>query len=270
MDGLIQNKVPRRLPLLLALLLPAAAFAAEPLHRPDKTGRTLTVVAEADAEAAPDAAIVSLHFVGYGWTADKSRKKTDELVRKFLDQLKKEKIQPAEIELGAPRLKPSYQFNRDLKADVPADFLASRQVLLRLEDLSQVDKLMDASVSVGSFLVESAFFTVKDREGLEDQAFSNALKAGRRKAERAAKSMDASLGELVSVEQLGGSVREISVIQDQDFAALAAGKLKRGTDEGPEAPEAGAGSSSLLQGAEAPKPERVRASSRLRLTFSLR
>src|SRR5207248_11279578 len=115
---------------LLVLLLPALSSARE-TSAPIKAGRTLTVIAQAEAEVPPDAAVVSLHFTAYGWTVDKARKKADELVQKFLDRLKKDGVKPAQIELGQPRLKPSYQFNRDLKASVPADFLASRQVLLR-------------------------------------------------------------------------------------------------------------------------------------------
>ena len=267
----------RLLPLLLALLLPAFAFAREAAPA-SKPGRTLTVISQSDAEAEPDAAVVSFYFTAYGWTVDKARKKADELVQKFLDRLKKDGVHPAQIELGQPRLKPSYQFNRDLKASVPADFLASRQVLLRLEDLASVDKLMDASVSVGSFLIESAYFTVKDREELERRAFANAVESGRKKAGLEAKAMGAELGELVSAEELDAGVKEISLIQDQDFATLAAGRIKSAgpgqnpPDDSEKASGKEPGNLSLKDsdGNGAPRSEKIRASSRLRLTFSLR
>lgn len=207
------------------VVVPAGPSAAQ-TEKPSAPSRAVTILSESQIQVKPEVALISVYFTGYGWTVEKAKIKTDQLVRKFLDKLSKEKIDPSDVLVGEIKLKPSYQFNRDLKANVQSDFLVTRQVILKLEDFSVIGKILDASVSAGSFFVESARLTVKDKLDLEQKAFRNTLEEGRKKAEVIAGSVNAAAGDVVSVEELAYELKEINLIQDTDFALLAASQMK--------------------------------------------
>ena len=145
---------------------------------------------------------------------------------KFLDKLAKEKVAITSTQWGPAKLKPSYQFNRDLKASVPSDFLVSRQITLELNDFKAVTRIMDISISVGSFILESVTLGVKDKEDLAKKSFNKAFEDARAKADSAAKSAGAAIDTVSSIEELGSELQEPNLIQDTDFAALATAPLK--------------------------------------------
>ncbi|OGR95652.1 MAG: hypothetical protein A2902_02825 [Elusimicrobia bacterium RIFCSPLOWO2_01_FULL_64_13] len=270
----------------LAVLGPALLSPARAAEK--NAERTVTVRVESSVSAEPDLAVINLHFSAYGWTVDRARRKADRLIKEFIEKLSQKDAGPAKVRVGETRLKPSYQFNRDMKTHVPSDFLVSRRVELEVRDLAKIARVMDASLSVGSFLLESARLTVEDRAGLEALAFGQALADGRAKAEKAAKAMGAELGGIASVRELETSVRDLDLIQGSDFAALAAKTLQPGEESAPEdragqedeASPAAAGEGAFLLPDKKdlpgfisrPLPEvtRVQAASRLEITFSLR
>lgn len=246
--------------------------------------KTVTILTESQVQVQPEVGIVTLHFTAYGWTVDKARKKADLLIRKFLDKLEKGKILPDHVQIGPARLKPSYQFNRDLKTNVPADFLISRQVILHLEDLSSIGKLMDVSISIGSFSLESVLLTVKDKSELEQKAFQKAMEDGKRKAEEIAKSLGARLDEVLNVEELAFGIQEINLIQETDFAVAASNQLsdKNKDSQTVSEKESSEKNESTLQSGEGflalPEGEQknlslndlIRAKYKLKITFSVR
>jgi uncharacterized protein YggE len=209
--------------------------------------------------------------------------KTDRLIKKFLEKLSEKKVVPLEVEIGDVKLKPSFQFNRDLKTNVPSDFLASRGLDVVLEDANDIGKVMDACLSVGSFLLESARLTVRDKSDLEARTFGKALEEARKKAEGNAKSMGAKLGAAASVEEIDSGVEEINVIQNTDFALLLASNLKEDSkaeeakgneSDQPEPGQDGKGYFAFPEGASSgnAKPKmtaetRVQARCKIRVTF---
>src|SRR4051812_40504176 len=108
---------PAILGFLLICVFTQLGYPAEKLDLQD---RSLTLLVNSSYKTKPDLAIVKLDFASFGWTVEKARKNTNQTVQKFLDKLKKQNIQPSQIIIGDAKLKPSYQFNRDLKANVPS------------------------------------------------------------------------------------------------------------------------------------------------------
>ena len=232
----------------LAVLGPALLSPARAAEK--NAERTVTVRVESSVSAEPDLAVINLHFSAYGWTVDRARRKADRLIKEFIEKLSQKDAGPAKVRVGETRLKPSYQFNRDMKTHVPSDFLVSRRVELEVRDLAKIARVMDASLSVGSFLLESARLTVEDRAGLEALAFGQALADGRAKAEKAAKAM----GEESAPEDRAGQEDEASPAAAGEGAFLLPDKKD------------------LPGFISRPLPEvtRVQAASRLEITFSLR
>lgn len=266
------------LALAAALCLPAYSSAKS--VRSDSAAeigdKSISVIAEGSASLQPDRAVIKLHFTSYGWTVDKSRKKVDELVKKFSDKLAAKGVKSAQIQVGEVRFKPSYQFNRDLKTNVPADFLVSRKVTLTLDDLADVEKVLDSSITTGSFLLESMTLIVKDKNALELSAFNGAVAEGKRKATEIAKGLNLSLGGVASIQEIETEVHEMDLLQDDQFAASASGKLnaKEGSGKGdPSEPTVMSGEGFLAlkeneKGGTESK-DAVQAVSRLRITFNL-
>ncbi len=178
--------------------------------------RTLTVISEGTVQSPAEKVEVNLHFTGYGWSVAKAQAKADETIKTFLNKISENKISISSMTLEEIKLKPSYQFNRDLKAQVAADFIVSRKVILELENVPAVAKLMDASLSIGSFSLESVVLTVKDKQALSGKAFENALELGKIKAESMAKAFGAKIGNVLSVEEIASEIQDASLIDDSE------------------------------------------------------
>ena len=221
MDG-VMNRFAVRGARLAVKAIFGIALSASLLSAGEKT---LTLTSESSVIAKPDVAVIQFDFTAFGWTVDKAQTKVDRTVKKFLDKLAQNQVTPSQVVMGNFRLKPSYQFNRDLKAHVPSDFLVSREVTIELEDLSAIGRLMDTSLSVGSFLLESAKLPRKDKPGPSRMAFEKALEEGKRKGEGMARPLGAKLGNIISIEELGSEIEEANLIQGSDLAGMAAGTL---------------------------------------------
>ncbi len=276
---------------IIAMMIAALSFvnahSAEtgskaPGDRVQSDGKSITVLASAGAESQPDLAVITLHFTSFGWTVDKSRKKVDGLIKRFTEKLAEKGVTPALLRISDVKLKPSYQFNRDLKTNVPADFLVSRKVTLQLENLADVEKALDSSLSVGSFLLESVILTMKDKKDLERKAFAAALKDGKQKAGEIAKTLESSIGQVVSIVELDQRLIEMSVLQDNSFSLSAADQMaksdqsveaKAGADEKLPTVMSGEGFLGLEKDSNAAGPETkdsVQATSKLQITFTLK
>lgn len=263
--------------LSVLLCLPAFSFAKS--VRSDSAAeigdKSISVIAEGTAALQPDRAVIKLHFTSYGWTVDKSRKKVDELVKKFSDKITAKGVKSAQIQVGEVRFKPSYQFNRDLKTNVPADFLVSRKVTLTLDDLADVEKVLDSSITTGSFLLESMTLLVKDKNALELSAFNAAVAEGKRKAGEIAKGLNMNLGGVASIQEIETEVHEMDLLQDDQFAASASGKLNAKEESGKGDPNeptvmSGEGFLALKENEKGgTDKDAVQAVSRLRITFNL-
>ncbi len=248
-------------------------------ERIEVNGKSVTVLADGSADSQPDLAVIQLHFTSFGWTVDKSRKKVDAVIKKFMDKLAEKGVKPASMKLGDVRLKPSYQFNRDLKVNVPADFLVSRKVTLNIENLPDVEKVLDSSLSVGSFLLESIRLTVKNPKELEKKAFEAALADGKAKAAEIAKSLGSDLGPVAGLVELDHNVTDMNLLQENDFSASAANQLAKsaqnesvqGSDKEPTV-MSGEGFLALEKDSDTTGPTRdaVQAVSKLEVTFTLR
>ncbi len=192
-------------------MLVAAALATSVLPAAE---RTVAVMASGEAQAKPEKAVVNFYFTGFGWTAAKAQTKADENIAGFMKKISENKVAVSSSTVGEIKLKPSYQFNRDLKTQVASDFLVSRKVSLELADAQAVARLMDASLSIGSFSLESAVLTVNDKKSLKQQAFANALEEGNRHAETLAKSLGGKIGPVVSMEELSSEVQDMNLIEE--------------------------------------------------------
>lgn len=213
--------------ILCGLILFPYVGAQAASKKPLSYEKTITVTSDSRVRVKPDLATISLHFSAYGWKVDSARKKTDRVIKKFLQKLAREEVTQIKVQLGETKLKPSYQFNRDIKTHVPSDFLVSRQVNIHLENLEQIGKVMDVSLSVGSFLLESARLTVKDKTALEERAFKRTLEKARKKAESIAKSLGTEVQEVINIQELKTETVELNLIQGTAFAMLAASNLKK-------------------------------------------
>lgn len=179
--------------------------------------RTLTFVSDSILETPPNIAIISIHFVGYGWSVSGAKKKLDDLLQKFQEKIAKEEIKPTKIRIGDLKLKPSYQFNRDLKTHVASDFIVSRKIILEFENFNQIPKLMDLSISLGSFEIDQAYYSVQDKIEFEKKSFEHAIQQATEKAQTLAKTLNSELGKILHLEQLHYQINELHFIQDQLF-----------------------------------------------------
>lgn len=230
------------------------------------TQKSVTIITETQTNAAPEIGVIILQFPAYGWSVEKAKMKADKLIREFNEKLSKEKIAPPKIEVGDAKLRPSYLFNRDLKTNVPSDFLVSRKVTLVLDNVADIEKIMDVSISIGSFLLESVHLTVKDKSALEQTAFQNAIDDGRKKAEGIAKSLGMTIDKVQNVEELDSSIEEVNVIQESELSMSAASQIKESKTEKEETEPK---ENSVEKEKSSAMTDQIHARTHLKITFSL-
>ncbi len=234
---------------------------------------SLTVFSEAVYTQVPDIGVVTLYFTAFGWKVDNAKRNADKLIKKFTAELEKSAIKTTDLRVGEAKLKPSTQFNRDLKANVTADFIVSRKVTLTVADTGTIEKIMDLSLSIGSFALGSVRLSVKDVESLKQSAFNYSYEQGRKKAAAIARSLSMNLGEPLKIEEINTRVEEVDVVQSAGFSTSAL------ADKGMDAPENKLGDPSEQPAKEeiesdyslnSPNTDLVQASSKLKITFALK
>jgi Uncharacterized conserved protein len=169
-------------PLLVAAglaLLPAVAFAADPVASPATA--TLTLSADGVVSAAPDTAIVSLGVVQEADTADKALSANNAAMEKMLAALKGAGVADKDIATSGFTIDPVivYPPQKDDGTQEPpkiTGYRVSNAVTVKLRDIAKAGGLLDKVIRVGANDVRGVSFTVDDQDSLMDEARIEAVK----------------------------------------------------------------------------------------------
>lgn len=183
---------------LLALALLAVPAAAQPLHAPGTTLRTVTVAGDALVEAAPDRAVVRIGVVTEGPTAEATLSRHETDVERVLTAVRGHGIADREIEIQALALHERYG-DRGRREG----YTATRIVAVTVDDLRLVPEIVATAVSEGANRLDGLFYTLRDADRFEDQALAEAFERARAKAQRLAAAAGLSVGRVVEMHEQG-------------------------------------------------------------------
>ncbi|WP_370677067.1 SIMPL domain-containing protein [Pleomorphomonas sp. PLEO] len=190
-------------PLLVAaglILLPAAAFAAEPAPS------TLTLSADGIVSAAPDTAIVSLGAVQEADTADAALTANNAAMNKMLAALKEAGVADKDIATSGFTIDPVIVYppqKSDGTQESPkiTGYRVSNAVTVKLRDIAKAGGLLDKVIRVGANDVRGVGFTVDNQDTLMDEARVAALKAVETRAALYAQTAGFTLKRILSVSE---------------------------------------------------------------------
>jgi hypothetical protein len=176
--------------LLLSLLLPIASFAQ----------RTITVMGDGSAKTSPDFAVISMTVTVQDNSVQTAFGKNDEIASKLRAVLATNGVQNSDVEMKTYALNPTYDYSQPTGSSpklVGYHFIGSYSA--KVTNLKDIGKVLDAANSAGATNINVESYGSSKAESLEEKALKNAIEDAREKAERLAKEMGATLGEIISI-----------------------------------------------------------------------
>ena len=199
-----------RFPLMLGGALAAAALllaGAAKAQQAERTARTLTLIAEGTATAAPDIATISLGVVSEAEAAAAALSDNTRRMREIAAELKDRGIAERDLQTSNISVQPVYANETPRRSnEAPAPprvvaYRASNLLTVRIRDLTKVGAILDATVGVGANSVSGPVFTVDDPEPHQDAARRAAIANARANAALYAEAAGIALGPVTSIEE---------------------------------------------------------------------
>lgn len=192
---------------LLSVVFVLTALAGSALAQDAGRERTLRVVGEGEASAAPDMAVVSIGVVTEAPTASEALDANTALIADVTELLKERGVEARDLQTRGFSVNPKYTYPRNPREGpgeetVPRidGYTVSNNLSVRVRDLESLGEVLDRVVSAGSNQINGLNFTIDDREPLFDRARREAVTAARRKAELYAEAAGVTLGPIMSIE----------------------------------------------------------------------
>ena len=167
----------------------------------------LIVQGEGKASAAPDMATIVLGVETRNASASAAAAENAKLMNATVNALRAAGIEDKDIQTSRYSLttEPQEKPKEGEKPKAP-EFIATNQVTVRLNDTSDVGKILDAAVSAGSNSIQEVSFDLRNPKPQEDQALAHAIEDAGRKAEVAAKAAGMKLGKVLELSEGYGYV----------------------------------------------------------------
>lgn len=175
-------------------LVPAAAHADDAPPQP-----AIVVNGEAVVQATPDRAFVTVSVESRDKNPGAAQKQTAtamDAVRKKLAQtgVKDDQIRTIAYDL-------QLEFDFDKGRQVPRGYVARDTIEVRLDDITLVGAVIDASVGAGATNIGGVRFDLKDRDTLEREALKKAVADGRARADAAAAGAGVTVASVLRIEE---------------------------------------------------------------------
>ena len=180
---------------IVALQLPSSAQVSPSSGTPSQ--RSVTVTGTATIKASPDEAVVSLGVQTQANTAQGALSDNAAKMTKVLAALADQGIAKADIGTSYVSLSPTYGQN----GQQITGYQAQNEIDVTIHDLSKVGPVIDAAVGAGANLSNGITFQLSDQNQGENQALTDAVKNARDKAEALAAAGNASLGDVLTIQE---------------------------------------------------------------------
>lgn len=206
-----------------------AATAAGMVHAEE---RRITVGATGTVQAAPDMATITLGVTNENPEASAAMQATSEAVSQVLARLTEMGIEDRDVQTRDLSLSPVWSGRHGQAGEQPeiTGFVASNRVFVRVRDLTQLGKIMDAVIQDGANDFGGLSFGIQNPKPLEAQARAEAVGEAMAKAEQLAQAANVTLGPVQSISEQSGGVRPMAAMRefsmaDSDGVPVAGGEV---------------------------------------------
>lgn len=185
---------------LTAIVLPL--LLAAPASAEDKAPeRLISVTGQGEIFAKPDRGHISVGVAAEGKTAAEALGANSEDMRKVIEALKAEGIEPRDIQTSNLSIDPIYTTPKEGERAELAGYRASNNVSVTIRNLTKMGDILDSAVSLGANEVGGVSFSVSDADKRLDEARRAAIEDAMRKATLLAEAAGAKLGPVQSISE---------------------------------------------------------------------
>ena len=159
---------------------------------------TITVSGTGEARIAPDMATIQLGVTTQAQSAAEAMSQNAERQTAVIAALGEAGLEQADIQTSGLNLNPMMDYGEN-KAPSVVGYQASNMVAVRVKDVANLGKVMDAIVNAGANEINGISFQREDGSDAEDDARRKAVADARHKAEILAEASGLTLGPVLSL-----------------------------------------------------------------------
>jgi uncharacterized protein len=148
--------------------------------------------------ATPDMATFSVQVEQSTMSAEQAKSEADKIVVKFIEHLKQLGVKDEQLNSSNLYIAPQYYSPKNGEPEL-VGFKASRQISVRVDDLSHLNDYLDVALQEGINQVDSVMFKVKDEAKFKSLARQQAIADAKQKAIALAHGFERKLGALWSI-----------------------------------------------------------------------
>ncbi|WP_348539706.1 SIMPL domain-containing protein [Ruegeria sp. HKCCSP346] len=194
-----------------------AATAAGAAHAEE---RRINVDATGTVQIAPDMATITLGVTNEDAEASAAMQATSDAVSKVLARLTEMGIEDRDVQTRDLSLSPVWSGRHGQNGETPeiTGFTASNRVFVRVRDLTQLGKIMDAVIQDGANDFGGLSFGVRDPKPIEAQARAKAVGEATAKAQQLAEAAGVTLGPVQSISEQTAGIRPMAEMRALSMA----------------------------------------------------
>lgn len=166
-------------------------------------GTVLSVAAEGRVESAPDLATISLGVMTEGPTAAAAMAENARRMTALTAALRRAGIAERDIQTSNLSVNPQYVYVENQPPRI-SGYQASNQVSVRVRNLDNTGRVVDAAVAAGGNTVNGISFSHADPEAQLDAARREAAAVARRRADLYAQAFGLRVHRVISISEGGG------------------------------------------------------------------
>jgi uncharacterized protein YggE len=192
-----------RLKLLFALgfaLWAAPAFA----QTPPQMLRMITVSGEAEEQASPDRAILTVSLVSKNKDLSAAKSENDAMVEKLVAISRDFKIAKEKVATSNVQISPEYNYDKGKQQFI--GYQVSRNLRITMDDITIQERVLSAIVDAKIDQVNGVEFTLADPEARAKNVRVKAVENAHEKAAALATAAGAKLGQVIAISTTGDNV----------------------------------------------------------------
>lgn len=177
------------------------AFLTAPLSAADLP-RTISVSGQGKVSASPDMASIQTGVESQAPTAGEALTANNEAMKMLMKVLKREHVASKDIQTSSFSVSPVYR--RDSRNRTQPEITGYRvqnQLHVKVRDLPNLGKVLDALVRAGSNRISGISFGVDDTSGLLNQARSRAMSDAKSRAGIYAQAAGVTVGKVLTISE---------------------------------------------------------------------
>jgi hypothetical protein len=156
--------------------------------------RTIRVSGEGTVRIEPDQATVRFGIVSQDDDAEVAREENAEVAGRAMNTIRDLGIADRKIRMETLRLQPRSEYNRQTRSYEQRGYEAVRQVVVEVDDLTQLPTLVTRIVQQGANRLDGISYDVADRDRVRNEALAEAAQQARTKAQLLAQTLGAQVG----------------------------------------------------------------------------